>query len=537
MSEEENNYLKHVEECKLNSAVPLSEEDFNNKSVKFLPPAVSAGAGSLMLNATQRFVTKLAAGTKPSEAIKSALTEEGVKLVNNVRGESIKIILGDKKGGSSGSSGGGSSSSPIPGFESNSNDNYLTGVYNTNPLSMSLDTNINARVYSDAFNYPLNAAATFCHITGYKLTFATTTYINDYWDKVLMPYLQNKAQLAVNFKVDLSLFTFANFLSYFITICDALSTYYFYTSIISYCSVPTNPDRGMHALRAMISATDIDYLSQLNLQLRSVPIPPNLNKLCFWLYQTYTDGPNSQGLVKFMPIGFNGNVSGYNVTGFGNNSQLLKEMVQSFGLINQTGLVPMLTKVLPNWVNDKIYDPSPVPLYSPDFLTVWANSCYTGFGGGTQITGPEVADANAKLKTYCSFSPNPDGLTVGLQSVKVASSTEFINGLFKPVSTVSAWGNTNYFCNRFSYVNTSTNDYTWQMSNQSIEAAFGRLDTRKLYQNIGYFTRIPDTFLISNADGNLFNMVGRDLLTWMMSLETVPDKQKKFFDSTKPKGK
>lgn len=537
-------YQKYKLECESLGSQPLSEEEYITGDVKFMPPgpAVSGLAGNILTGLAQNFASRLTKGESIAPALRASLIEEGFKVGANISPEAIRITLGDKFNSSSGSSGGGNSPSST---ESNSgNSNNLLGSFQTNSVNIDLNTNINSRVYCDPYNYPINGRTSYLHLTNSRLSFKDASdYIKQFTSQVLIPYLQNKAQLSVNFMINVSTISYENVRDYLDLVAEALQVYYFYTSVVSYTSIPNNPDRGMFALRAMISADDLDYLSQLRMLLRALPIPPNLNKMCFFLMQTFCDGPSSQGLVKFMPIPFNANYQTNTVTGFGGtNSSVLTSLITRISNANTSGIVPLLTRILPTWVSEDIMDPAPVPVYSADFLTVWGNAPYCLVGNGVVLYGPLVDNANEMLTSYNSFSPNPDGFVIGLGSACVSPSagTSFnnlvwVNNLLKMVPTSSVWSGSTYFANRASFIQTSSGTFEFQFSNNQIEAAFGRPESRRVNGYVAYFSRPADTYNIANVNANLFNFVGRDLVTWMLSLDSIKGKtEKKYFDSTRP---
>lgn len=502
----------------------LSLEEFNsindpNFSLRFVNPAnVITGLGAIATKNRDRIVRAASQGPIPlrDEAIKIVL-EEGI---NQAR--SIKFNKGSEDG---------TPKSDLPGDDPS---NRLLGNYDVTPIKVEFKPGILNRSYTSDVNLPTQRYAT-THLLGAGVTIPEDSAIAFYFDNTLIPWLQQKAQSSVNFKIDLSYISKDKVRKYLKDNAKALNIYYFYTSLISYCVVPTNRDLGLTALRNMISVQDVDYLNQLKQLLSSIPIPPNLNTACFFMNQNFMDSPDGDGLFKFMPISFNTNTdSNGTVTGFsGSNSSVLTSCITDLNSTDNREIASLLNRIAPNWINPKIYEPSSVPMFSKTALTVFANFAHYYWWGGANYVGPVAANADTVV-SYLSMDPNLDGAALALTSQIIGS--EVIPCLCRPINSLTTLSSVNYSTNRFSYVySTSTDSYVWRPSNRSIEAAFGRPERSRAYQGTEYYAKLPGSLRLSNLTINTMQESVKDMLSWMMSIETIPNAKIKNNNWTKRK--
>lgn len=286
----------------------------------------------------------------------------------------------------------------------------------------------------------------------------------------------------------------------------------------------------MRSLRAMISASDIDYLTQLNGLLRSTPIPPNLNSTVFFFNQTFTDGPIGEGNFKLMPISFNTTADTINgeVTGFnGNDSAVIKSAIERLNTNDNRKIGSLFARIAPAWVNPVIYDPSAVPLYSKTACTVFANAYHRYWNAGTQYEGPVTTDDNSLLH-YTSFDAQLDGIALACNTVSISGYFANIRpSMMKCISSLMVNGATNWYTNRFSYIwSTSLNRNAWFPSNLRIESTFSRMERSRAYLGTIYFGRLNGSISVSGVTRAVCNESAKDLLSWMMSIETIPNSKK-----------
>lgn len=439
------------------------------------------------------------------EAIKIVL-EEGIN-----QAKSIKFNKGSEDG---------TPKSDLPG---DGPSNRLLGNYDVTPIKAEFKPGILNRSYTSDVNLPTQKYAT-THLLGAAVTIPEDGAIAFYFDNTLIPWLQQKAQSSVNFRIDPYYINKDRVRKYLKDLAKALNAYYFFTSLISYCIVPNNRDLGLTALRNMISVQDVDYLNQLKQLLSSIPIPPNLNTACFFMNQTFMDSSDGDGLLKFMPISFDTTTdSNGTVTGFsGANSLILTSCITDLNGTENRELASLLNRIAPNWINPTIYEPSSVPMFSKTALTIFANFAHFYWWNGANYLGPVWADADSVV-AYLSMDPNLDGAALALTS-QIISGSNVIPALCRPINSIATISGSNYNTNRFSYVfSNSTNTYVWRPSNRSIESAFGRPERSRAYQNTEYYAKLPGSLRLTNLTVNTMQESVKDMLSWMMSIESIPN--------------
>nr|APG78270.1 hypothetical protein [Shahe picobirna-like virus 1] len=508
-----------------------SEEDWTKSKTpgfRFVgPPAMAAAAGAFALRNGEKIISAFQKGgaNTAANAVVDALKSEGLSQAK----EFIVTLGGNSNASNSNTSNGsGSKFAGAGGFGgSTAGPASLKGIFETNPINLDLRPGLPASVYSDTVNYP-ESYGCFSHITGLKIGFdVLDPKTKFFFDNVLIPNLQNRAQSSVNFKVDLSLLTSAKIISYLNDIISILSVYYFSSSVLSYCSIPTNKDRGMFALRNMITATDIDYLEQIRLQLPAFPVPPYLNSLLFWLYQNYTDGQNGQVIIKLMPVSFNATADANNfATGFlGANGSVLSNAITNLNRTDNLQISSLLTQITPEWLSSKVFDASPIPIYNGSFSTLFANAPHTYFSG-SQAYGPNVPGDDARV-FYVSLDSNLDGMILGLGCLFSNNIGTFRPGLAINVNTVGFDGATNRFTNRWSYVYKSTlSQYAWVPSNSTIESGLGRPEIAKAYGVTNYYSMIPNGINVRGVSADIVRESTKSLISWVLSIDTIKSQKK-----------
>lgn len=510
-------YDKYLLDCaKFNVSSTLTETEFINvkeKNFKFLPTNPVTMAMGIAALANKHRDRLLKAASTSGEALRN----EGVKILLDEGINKVKSI----KFNSGGGAGNKNSDVPSNGGDSVSESNRLMGIYTVKPIKAEFNPDILNRAYTSDVNLPTGQYST-THLTGYCSQIPNDSATIFYFDNVLVPWLQQRAQSSVNFRIDLSRITADKVRTYLSNINDALNAYYFYASLISYVNLPQNKDQGLIALRKMISVDDLDYLNQLKQLLSSIPIPPNLNTLCFFMNQNFQDSEDGDGLLKFMPISFNTSTDANGtVTGFsGTDSAVLKNLITNLNSIDNRELASILVRIAPNWINPTIFDPSSVPIFSKTALTIFANCSKFYWWNGSNYSGNVVATKDTVVE-YVSLDPNLDGAALALSSVILNLVGQYPS-MARYVNSSTILSGTSYLCNRYSYVYSSSGDnYIWRPSNRQIESAFGRMERSRAYQNVEYYAKLPGSIRLSNLTSNTMNESAKDLLSWCMSIDTI----------------
>lgn len=485
---------------------------------------VARGVGNVLLRNSDKIGVAAGTGgiTAAAKIVGSILKDEGINLANDfvLKGtESFSIKDSGNKGGNKGPS-------PLSNGGTKGNENSILGAYDVNPMALELKPGLLNRTYTNSQNYPINRAC-YSHLNGFRIEIPGSAAVRFFFDNVLIPWFANSSQAAVSFRVDVRQLSSARLLDYFNALIYAYSILFCNTSIISYASIASNKDRGTHALRAMISADDIDYLNQLKGLLSVMPFPPALANTIFWLYQTFTDGANSQSTYRLMPMGFDSptDTQFWSVDRFnGTDSKVIVDAIRKINSPENLEVSSILTRVIPSWVGNPIKDSSPVALFSNAFMTLFGNMVRHYFYASTNYTSNIISSEDSE-NTYFTFDPSLDGLVLGLSGSYVGSAPPYVlrPGLGKPASTVCVSGaGTTFFCSAFSYVySTTLDEYIWRPSNMTIESAFGRNDVCLVYQNNAYYRMPQNSIFVRGVSATIMEECARDVLAYFMSVNTI----------------
>lgn len=322
------------------------------------------------------------------------------------------------------------------------------------PVEVSLNTGIETNFFSP---YDLDTVTYFSpmHLSHAKLKFsklAVNSKMSNYFAYVITFWFQIAAQRNVAFNVNAATnFTTANLLLYLDAITDALQIYYFYTSIITYCSNINNGNAAMRSLRAMMLADDMDYLVMIRDRLARMPIPPNLKTFLFWMNQTYQESsmPGSP-IIKTMPMPF-ATTSDVNYAFTALNSNYVTGVFTALGSDTVNNIANLLAKIVPEWTKQPLDAPSSVALHDPQFTTLFANlPNNTSSTTGTGVRTPQTTSPDGNL-VYASYTNGLDGAIAGMFTAYDTSTAAWTPSLVD--MTLSSGYNTTRYCQRISYLN------------------------------------------------------------------------------------
>lgn len=300
--------------------------------------------------------------------------------------------------------------------------------------------------------------------------------VRNYIQNILIPDLQTRANISVNFNVNAtSVFTFNKVMTYMDTVIKAMCVYYSYSNILAYCSETTNNNTGMYTLRSMITPDDIQSLYLLSERLNNIPIPPRLRELCYWLsniYKATKDTPNTPILFN-TPLRLIGNLDNVDGDGFGYQTQIQSVIPDLISDLNPTAtssagfdgnMINMLAKVCPGWLGTPMGSAPGVPLFDNNYLDFWSNSpcaIETADLANVSVQVPNLADDNrATPIEYVAFSNELSGVSQALFSVRSFGASNSWSGLVLPDTSITrnVISATNYggTSNRFVFATTTS---------------------------------------------------------------------------------
>lgn len=433
---------------------PLTFEEF--KAVNYVSPEFTGKLGFNILpsitSAARRAATDYATD-RATRLTAAALSGNSNEVMNEIQdildsGRTVINVL-------SGSSNDGNQTPPgvVPSKGNMKFASHSQLSLEPRPVEVSFNSGIEPNVYAP---YDLDAVNYFSpmHISHAKIKYSkllSGSKMSSYFQYVITFWFQIAAQRNVSFNVNAaSTFTTANLLLYLDAITDALQIYYFYTSIITYCSNINNGNAAMRTLRSFMLSDDIDYLVMIRDRLQRMPIPPNLRTLIFWMNQNYQESsmPGSP-IIKIMPMPFATSPdANYEFTSL--NSNYILSVFNSLSNDNVNNIANLLAKIVPEWTKVPMDAPSGVALHDPQFNTLFSNLPFFGSSStGSSIKTPSTTGPDISC-LYSSFTNSLDGGILGLFSAYDTSVAAFTPSLLD--TTLSSGYGTTRFTPRISYL-------------------------------------------------------------------------------------
>lgn len=394
---------------------------------------------------------------------------------------------------------------------------------NAKPIEVSLNTGIVPNTYGAYF---MDADITHAplHISSLRISLNTLTpssSLTNFYNVVLTFLIQTQAQGSVSFNInaDTNLST-TNITNYLDALMNALQTYYFYTSVLTYSSNPHNHNSGMLALRAMLSVDDLDQLYQLKRILEGLPLPPNMNNLLFYLMQTYKESSlPGAALLKILPISFNTTVdvnNRFDSLATGQVRAVLNNLVS-----NQSRLTgSILARVCPGWIATELLAPSEVPLHDLQFLTIWANLPGFNTTSGGIIARSPFAPSYDTSVVYNSFADTLDGAVFGLFTIYDTANAVWAPSLVDIVNLRSGYSSTRG-TNRISYCigpDGITRGFYPIVTNPDL--AHSRSETYVTLTGVSGYQKFGSQAAL-NVNMNSVKETALVLLEWMLSIDTI----------------
>lgn len=391
------------------------------------------------------------------------------------------------------------------------------------PVQVKLDTGIQNLIYGpyanycDTYNSPL-------HLSGFQLNVPGSNgaglFITSIFDSTVTTNFQILSQQAVTFNLSAnSVFSAANLRSYFYSMGQALSYFYFFSSVISFTNNRNNPENaGMEALRSYINADDINEFWLLKDVLNRYPIPPNINHLAFYLFQSYSSSelPNSP-LLKLFPFSFvattdiNNKFSDVDFATVFNN---IRTTLITDTLRNVAG---MLNKVCPGWMADGLMSPIDTPVYDTQFLTLWQNLPHFGnYTGGVVHRWPTVTNLSDEIPFFTKDN-DIDGAIIGMLSSWNSSNNDWIPSLLKII--VSPYASSRY-SNRVSFQLIADGTKAFAPSSNVASVAISRGETCAI-SAVEYKYQPFGTEVVKGLCGNVSSQAAANLLNWMMTYDSL----------------
>lgn len=296
-----------------------------------------------------------------------------------------------------------------------------------NPKMTVLKSGIIPNTYTKDFMVAAQGVCSPMHISCVKvgLPILANQPLNKYFLNTVAFDIQSRAQANVGFSLLASVdFTAVNIQTSMNACIQALSVYYWFTSILSYESdTRNNKNEAMINLRQSITAGQLNLISQLGKRLEDCPIPPRIVEWIRFLNANYFSG-DSQGspLIKTCP-------SLTLVTGTDVEKQVvLQTVIDNLSTVIATNVFTLLRRSIPQWRVGRLYDVTPIPNYDKNFKTIFSNLPSSYYNAAAYTQSPVVADSSVSI-SYNSFTNNLDGVAYACASVFSTASTCHLPGL------------------------------------------------------------------------------------------------------------
>lgn len=283
-----------------------------------------------------------------------------------------------------------------------------------NPKAVNLNSGIHPNTYANDYMASVDNLCSPMHMTAVELKIPTdsTFPLYQYFINTIAFDIQTRAQVNVNFDLDISVALSAEKLLFaFNNAIAGLQTYYYYSSILSYESDPRNKNEAMFDLRKNISAQYISDLYQLGKRLEDTPIPPRIVEWVRYMNMNFLSG-DTQGSALLKTC--------MNVTHL-NTFTTPSPIATALSNLNSADSIrtfTLLRRTIPQWRVGKLFDVPTVPVYDKNFLTIFSNLPMI-YHNGTAFAFAANANDFTSSVSYNSFNNKLDGLAFAMCGVAV----------------------------------------------------------------------------------------------------------------------
>uniref|UniRef100_A0A2V0RCL8 Capsid protein n=1 Tax=viral metagenome TaxID=1070528 RepID=A0A2V0RCL8_9ZZZZ len=215
-------------------------------------------------------------------------------------------------------------------------------------------------------------------------------------------------------------FSATRFKDYWNIVSQALAINYFYDSVAAHFRLDINRNEGMIDLYSQLSPSELNQLFILQNTLNSIPLPPELNEMCFKLYNNYKQSHNpGSPLIKLCPI--DSMVSSDSYVTFGESNKVA-DIIAKMKQTSFRDVQAVLAQAKPEWATDvKLYSYTGLPNFDADFLTLFVNTEYICKTANGIVSVPSITKS-ADEWVYNIHTDAPDGWTQALSNVTVGLS-------------------------------------------------------------------------------------------------------------------
>lgn len=393
-----------------------------------------------------------------------------------------------------------------------------------NPKSVQLDTGVKPNTYTSDYLDPVENVCAPLHVTHAKFLFPQNagTRLYNYLATHSAFDIQIQAQINVTYNIDLTAFSASNILGTLNNVATALQVYFYYRSIVSYHSNPTNKNAGMIYLRSIMTPNTIELLTQLGRILADTPCPPKMLELIRYLSGNFLSGQTAESPMLI--------ISPLTPTETGSDDAAISAALAGLDTANTRLVLTVLRKAIPHWSPKVLYDVDSIPMFDRNFLTIFQNLPFTYFRTATYTRVPTIATDTLPIK-YNTYTSELDGAAFALVGAYSSTQTLWLPSLMTPTGSSGAiTGNS-----RTSYYTVGGVTKFWP---SDLDNYLSR-SRNSTYQINDAFTTIltPHTLgtnMCQNVTVDAIRETCNDLVDYLIAAETIKMDIKKFhFGSSK----
>jgi len=391
------------------------------------------------------------------------------------------------------------------------------------PYTFTLNTGIPAPIYGNIYKQCVPGFSTM-YMTGLNFSINNDSFtVSNFFKTVVYPAFTSTIQRAISFQVPAS-FTVDNLLTWFNNVIIALQTYFFYKSIIAYADNPENRNDAMLNLRASITSDMLNSLYQLERNLLSTPLPPNVINFVWWLNQVYclSELPGS-ALVKLIPVSATYDPALRTMTL--NNASITSAIS---GLQARQDISSIIARATP-WLNNSLPGYFGSAVFDLNFLTMWANSPHAAKQSSNSTASARLPQYSSSISqiSYYSKTNTLDGAALALFTAYDTSNVSWLPNLIIPnkLTSTVAGDDDNRFV--FGY-QSSTGAGGWEAFGTApasigrVMAGFANYISASTQTTVNYTNHVPTG--LENVLGVTVGSVNQcaiQLVEWLTSMDSV----------------
>lgn len=382
-----------------------------------------------------------------------------------------------------------------------------------NPKDISLNSGIKPNTYVNDFMTPVEGSCSPMHMSLGILGIPTagSNPISTYFANTICFDIQTRAQSNVGFSLDVGTqFTSVQITAAFNAAIQALQTYYFYTSIMSYESDTRNKNAGMKALRDCIDSQTLNDLTRLGRRLEDTPVPPRVVEWVRYMSGNFLSS-DSQGapIIKI----YNDFLQTSLVTPA--LPTLPAQALTALDTAANNIVYTLLRRSIPKWRIGTLYDVPSLPTFDKNFLTIFANLSSSSRVSAVNTFTGSVTDLVTNVP-YNAYANTLDGLAYAMTNVYIPAQSLWYPGLCRSYSS----SGTNLDTKRSYYTVSNVSAFYDVVTYPFL--ALSRQETNVIVGTTTYTPHLFGTEKCQGVDGYALVQSAQNALDFMFDVDSIP---------------